>query len=324
MDRDAYLEAAIRDVLTADEPALDRRVGHAALLLATAGAGTAADRLVAHWRAVTDRPVTQLADDAVRARAWAMLFEARGVRPQWADALAPLDLDAEETAHQAFLTRKVSDLDGVLDGSPVADVVAALAPGRPDRVRAALTEGDLERWAELTENHPAPDVATLAATRALAPRLVAGADPLGLGPEWPDQCAGALIAALRERYPTHADSWPELIAAIMLERDQTAPPAASEAEVAAAERRLGTALPADYRKFLLTANGLPDDVTFPRLLPAHELRADSGVVIVSDPAFVLLTATGHAVEVDLAFGSTAHPSFRALLEHHLGLLEASR
>ncbi|MEW2506276.1 SMI1/KNR4 family protein [Amycolatopsis sp. NPDC047767] len=324
MDADAYLEAAVRDVLTADEPTLDRRVGQAALVLATAGAGTAADRLVGHWRAVTERPVTRLVDDAVRARAWAMLFEARGNRPQWADELVPLDLDAEELAHQAFLTRKVSDLDGVLDGSPVAEVVSALAPGRPDRVRAALAEGDLERWAELTENHPSPDVAALAATRALAPRLVAGADPLGLGPDWPDQCAGALIAALRERYPTHPGSWPELVAAIMLERDQTAPPPADEGDITEAERRLGTTLPADYRAFLRTANGLPDDVTFPRLLPAQELRADHGVVIVSDPAFVLLTPTGHAVEVDLAFGSTAHPSFRALLEHHLGLLEASR
>ncbi|MEV0073049.1 SMI1/KNR4 family protein [Amycolatopsis sp. NPDC050768] len=322
MDRDAYLEAAIRDVLTSDEPTLDRRVGHAALLLATAGAD--ADRLVTHWRAVTGRPVTQLADDAVRARAWAMLFEARGNRPQWADELIPLDLDAEESAHQAFLTRRVSDLDGVFDGSPVAGVVSALAPGRPDRVRTALAEGDLEAWAELVAQHPAPDVAALAATRALASRLVAGADPLDLGPEWPGQCAGALVAALRERYPTQPDSWPELVAAIMRERGQTAPPPASEGDLQEAERQLATALPADYREFLRTTNGLPDDVTFPRLLPAHELRADNGVVIVSDPALVLLTATGHAVEVDLAFGSTAHPTFRALLEHHLGLLEACR
>ncbi|MEU4674135.1 SMI1/KNR4 family protein [Amycolatopsis sp. NPDC023774] len=323
MDADAYLEAAVRDVLTGDEAALDRRVGHAALVLAAAGAGTAADRLVAHWRAVTERPATRLADDAVRARAWAMLFEARGGRPQWADELVPLDLDAEELAHRAFLTRKVSDLDGVFDGSPIAGVVSALTPGRPDRVRAALAEGDLDQWAKLTGNHPAPDVAALAATRALAPRLVAGADPMALGPDWPDQCAGALIAALRERYPTHPDSWPELVGAIMRERGQTAPPPASEQDVEEALLQLGTTLPADYREFLRTANGLPDDVTFPRLLPAQELRADNGVVIVSDPALVLLTATGHAVQVDLAFGSTAHPSFRALLEHHLSLLEAS-
>ncbi|WP_326569497.1 SMI1/KNR4 family protein [Amycolatopsis rhabdoformis] len=328
MDRDAYLEAAVRDVLTGDEPTLDRRVGHAALLLATTGTGAGpaedADRLVTHWRAVTGRPVTQLADDAVRARAWAMLFEARGDRPQWADELVPLDLDAEERAHQAFLARRVSDLDGVFDGSPVAGVVSALAPGRPDRVRTALAEGDLAAWAELTASHAAPDVATLAATRGLTARLVAGADPLGLGPDWPGRCAAALIAALRERYPTRPGSWAELVAAIARERGQTAPPPATEEAIASAERRLATRLPEGYREFLRTADGLPADVVFPRLLPAGELRADGDVVIVSEPAVVLLTATGHAVEVDLAWGSTAHPTFRALLEHHLGLLEASR
>lgn len=104
------------------------------------------------------------------------------------------------------------------------------------------------------------------------------------------------------------------------------PAPASESDVTAAETRLGTTLPADYREFLRTADGLPADVVFPRLLPARELRADGPVVIVSEPAVVLLTATGgqwHTVEVDVVFGSTAHPSFRALLEHHLRLLEAA-
>ncbi|QRP44230.1 SMI1/KNR4 family protein [Amycolatopsis sp. FDAARGOS 1241] len=324
MDRDAYLETAIRDVLTGDEPTLDHRVGHAALLLATAGAGAAADRLATQWRSVTERPATRLADDAVRARAWAVLFEARGDRPQWADALTPLDLDAEEQAHQAFLTRQVSDLDGVFDGSPVAAVVGALAPGRSDRVRAALAEGDLPQWTELTANQEQPDVAALGATRNLARQLVHGADPLGLGAEWPDLCAGALVAALRERYPSTADSWPQLVAAIVRERGQVAPPPAADADIRAAETRLGTTLPEDYREFLHTADGLPADVAFPRLLRAEELRADGTVVIVSEPALVLLIATGHAVEVDLTLGSTAHVSFRALLERHLGLLEASR
>ncbi|MFI5609704.1 SMI1/KNR4 family protein [Amycolatopsis sp. NPDC051903] len=324
MDRDAYLETAIHDVLTGDEPTLDHRVGYAALLLATAGAAEAADRLATQWHAVTERPATRLADDAVRTRAWAMLFEARGNRPQWADALPPLDLDAEEQAHQAFLTRKVSDLDGVFDGSPVAGVVGALTPGRPDRVRAALAEGDLAQWTDRTAEQQQPDVAALGATRNLARRLVHGADPLGLGAEWPHLCAGALVAALRERYPSTADSWPDLVAAIVRERGQVAPPAAAEADIRAAETRLGTALPEDYREFLRTADGLPADVVFPRLLRAGELRADGTVVIVSDPALVLLTETGHAVEVDLTFGSTAHGSFRALLERHLGLLEASR
>ncbi|MFD2468617.1 SMI1/KNR4 family protein [Amycolatopsis silviterrae] len=326
MQRDDYLETAVRDVLTADEPAVDRRIGHAALLLATAGASTAADRLVEQWHAVTGRPASVLAEDAVRARAWAMLFEARGNRPQWADALVPLDLDAEEQAHQALLARRASDLDGLFDGSPVAGVVSALAPERPDPVRDALAAADLEAWAAQTANHPNPDVATLAATRPLAARLVAGADPLGLGTEWPDQCAGALIAALRERHPTGPGTLPELVAAILRLRGQRAPAPAEAADLAAAEQRLGVRLPDDYREFLAIADGLPADVVFPRLLSARELRADGAVVIVSDPATVLLTHTGddwRTVEVDLAYGSTAHDSFRALLEHHRRLLEAS-
>lgn len=326
MQRDDYLETAVRDVLTADEAAADRRVGHAALLLATAGASGAADRLVTQWHAVTGRPASVLADDAVRARAWAMLFEARGDRPQWADALVPLDLDAEERAHQAVLARRSSDLDGLFDGSPVAGVVSAIAPQRPDPVRDALAAADLDAWAALVGNHPNPDVATLAATRPLAARLVAGADPLGLGTEWPDQCAGALIAALRERHPTGPASLPELVAAILRLRGQHAPAPVSPASLAAAEQRLGFRLPGDYREFLAIADGLPADVVFPRLLPARELRAEGAVVIVSDPATVLLTHTGdnwRTVEVDLTYGSTAHESFRALLEHHHRLLEAS-
>ncbi|UKD55356.1 SMI1/KNR4 family protein [Amycolatopsis sp. FU40] len=326
MQRDVYLETAVRDVLTADEAAADRRIGHAALLLATAGASDAADRLVTQWHAVTGRPTSVLADDAVRARAWAMLFEARGDRPQWADALVPLDLDAEEQAHQAFLARRASDLDGLFDGSPVAGAVSAIAPKRPDPVRDALAAADLDAWAALAENHPNPDVATLAATRPLAARLVEGADPLDLGKEWPDQCAGALIAALRERHPTGPASLPDLVAAILRLRGQRAPAPASPADLAATEQRLGFRLPDDYREFLTLADGLPADVVFPRLLPARELRADGAVLIVSDPATVLLTHTGdswRAVEVDLTYGSTAHDSFRALLEHHHRLLEAS-
>ncbi|GAA3578618.1 SMI1/KNR4 family protein [Amycolatopsis ultiminotia] len=326
MERSDYLETAVRDVLTADEPAADRRIGHAALLLATAGAAGPADRLVTHWQAVTDRPASVLAEDAVRARAWAMLFAARGDRPQWAESLPPLDLDAQERAHTAFLARTVSDLDGLFEGSPVAGAVSALAPGRPDPVRTALAEGDLDRWAELVANQPDPDVAALAATRALTPSLVAGADPLGLGAEWPEQCAGALIAALRERYPAGPDSWPDLVAAILRLRGQQSPGPAAPAEVAAAEQRLGVRLPEDYREFLAVTDGLPADVVFPRLLPAGELRAEGDVVIVADPAVVLLTRTGgdwRAIEVDLRLGSSAHPSFRALLEHHLRLLEAS-
>ncbi|MBB4685169.1 SMI1/KNR4 family protein [Amycolatopsis jiangsuensis] len=326
MEPSDYLETAVREVLTGDEPAVDRQVGHAALLLATAGAAESADRLVTQWASVTDRPASSLAADAVRARAWAMLFEARGERPQWAESLPPLDLDEEERAHQAFLGRTVSDLDGLFEGSPVAGVVGALAPGRPDPVRTALAEADLDRWAELVTNRPSPDVAALAATRTLAPRLVAGADPLGLGPEWPQQCAGALVAALRERYPAGRESWPDLVAAVLRLRGQHSAGPAAPADVSAAQQRLGVRLPDDYQDFLAVSDGLPADVVFPRLLPARELRGEGDVVIVSEPATVLLTRTGgdwRAIEVDLTHGSSAHPSFRALLEHHLRLLEAS-
>ncbi|MDX3195367.1 hypothetical protein PV458_43800, partial [Streptomyces sp. MN03-5084-2B] len=216
-----YLEAAVRDILTAPEARVDDQVGYAGLLLATSGALDEADRLVTQWLARTERPVTALAADPVRARAWAMLFEARGGRPDWAAGLPPLDLDAEERAHAALLRRPVSDLEGVLPPGPVAEVVKQVAAARPDRARTALAEGDLELWASLAGPHP--DIATLAATRALAPALVAGADPLGLRDE-AAACAGALVAALHERYPLTLGSWPELIAAILRLRAGEPPP----------------------------------------------------------------------------------------------------
>src|SRR3954453_22970240 len=90
----AYLEAAVTDVLTGSENRVDQRVGYAALLLASAGATAEADRLVTRWQAITERPVQYLVANSVQARAWAMLFEARGERPGWAAELTPLDLDA--------------------------------------------------------------------------------------------------------------------------------------------------------------------------------------------------------------------------------------
>ena len=331
MDAGEYLEAAVRDVLTAAEPRVDDQAGYAALLLAVTGALDEADRLVTQWLTRTERPVTALAADPVRARAWAMLFEARGARPEWAGGLPPLDVDAEERAHTAALRRPVSDLDGVLPPGPVAEVVKHVAPARPDRVRTALAEGDLELWASLAG--PRPDVATLAATRALAPALVAGADPLGLR-DWAATCAGALIAALHERYPPELGTWPELVAEIMrlrgdaatepglgplLRRRATLPPPASEAAIRSAELRLGTELPDDHREFLRTCDGLPADVVFPRLLGTADLRAEDGVVVLSDPA-VLLLSSGHVVEVDPVLGTTVHPSFRAALVKHATLL----
>jgi hypothetical protein len=342
VDAGKYLEAVVRDVLTAPEPRVDDQVGYAALLLAVAGALDEADRLVTQWQARTERPVDALAPDPVRARAWAMLFEARGGRPDWAEGLPPLDLDAEERAHTASLRRPVSDLEGVLPPGPIAELVKHVAPARPDRVRAALADGDLTRWASLVG--PRPDVATLAATRALAPALVAGADPLGLR-DWAPAGAGALVAALHERYPPELGSWPQLIAEIvrlrggtpatgstegrlgparpgdspLLRRRPTRPPPASRAAIRSAELRLGVELPADVREFLRTCDGLPADVVFPRLLGTADLRAEGDVVVLSDPA-VLLLSSGHVVEVDPVLGTTVHPSFRAALVKHATLL----
>ncbi|MFJ7217318.1 SMI1/KNR4 family protein [Amycolatopsis sp. NPDC098790] len=344
MDAGDYLEAAVRDVLTAADPVVDDRIGYAALLLAVAGAPEEADRLVEQWLIRTERPVTALAPDPLRARAWAMLFEARGGRPEWASGLSPLDLDAEERAHAVSLRRPVSDLEGVLPPGPVAEVVKQVVPSRPDRVRAALSDGDLELWASLAG--PRPDVATLAATRASAPALVAGADPLGLR-EWAPACAGALVAALHERYPPELGSWPELVAEIMrlrghgsaeppvrggtslgsaelrpaplLRGRSTLPPPASEAAIRSAELRLGVELPPDHREFLRTCDGLPPDIVFPRLLGTADLRAENGVVVLSHPAVLLLSA-GHVVEVDPVLGTTVHPSFRAALVRHATLL----
>ncbi len=326
-----YLEGAVRDVLTAPEARVDDQVGYATLLLAVTGASEEADRLVEQWLARTERPVTALAPDPVRARAWAMLFEARGARPDWASGLTPLVLDAEERSHTASLRRPVSDLEGVLPPGPVAEVVKHVAPARPDRVRTALAEGDLDSWASLAG--PRPDVATLAATRALAPALVAGADPLGLR-DWAPACVGALVAALHERYPPDLGTWPELVAEIMRLRGDgaaeprlgpllrgraTLPPPASEAAIRSAELRLGVELPEDHREFLRTCDGLPADVVFPRLLSTADLRAENGVVVLSEPAVLLLSA-GHVVEVDPVLGTTVHPSFRAALVRHAVLL----
>lgn len=326
MDRDAYLEGAIRDVLSGDEATLDDRIGHAALLFAVSGAAGEADRLITHWHALTERPVTALVPGAVQARAWAMLFEARGSRPDWAAALTPLDLDAEERAHTAYLARRVSDLDSLFGGSPVGEAVSHLGPSRPDKLREAVAAGDLGAWAEIASRQGRPDVAIVAASRRLAPLLVAGADPLGLD-DWPKQGAGALVAALYQRYPPDTGTWRDLIAGVLRMRGGgTAPPPASARNVDAAEARLGLRLPSDYREFLLTCDGLPADVVFPRLLGTAELRAEGGVVVIADPAVVLLTAAGdqwRTVEIDPALGTTVHRTFRELLERHLLLLAQS-
>ncbi|NBH05870.1 SMI1/KNR4 family protein, partial [Amycolatopsis sp. SID8362] len=129
-----------------------------------------------------------------------------------------------------------------------------------------------------------------------------------------------LVAALHERYPPDLGGWPELIAEIRrLRGGSPAPPPASEAAIRSAELRLGVVLPPDHREFLRTCDGLPADVVFPRLLGTADLRAENGVVILADPAVLLLSA-GHVVEVDPVLGTTVHPTFRAALVKHATLL----
>ena len=316
MDPSDYLESAVHDVLTADAPTLDDRIAHAALLLAVSGASTEADRLITAWQARTERPVTTLAATPLRARAWAMVFERTG-KPDWAKPLTPLDLDAEERAHTAWLAKPVSDLEGALPPGIVAEIASQVAPSRPDPLKQALASGDLAEWAARAGARP--DVAALAATRSLAPRLVAGEDPLTLK-DHVESIAGSLIAALHERYPKTFGSWPELLTEILrLRGTDTALEPATPESIEAAEARLGITLPGDYRDFLRTTDGLPADVVFPRLLGASELRQAGSVVVLSEPA-VLLLSGGFVVEVDPVLGTSVHRTFRDLLTRHARLL----
>ncbi|MFD8500252.1 SMI1/KNR4 family protein [Amycolatopsis sp. NPDC059657] len=300
----------MRDVLTASETQVDDRIGYAVLLAASAGAAADADRLVLAWARATERPVSLLAQGHVRARAFAMWFEARGFRPEWAEALVPLDLDAEEAAHDAYLKRAGE--------STLAKLVSMVETPRADPLKAAALTGSLEDWAAVASGRPLPDVATLLACRRFGPELAAGANPLGIDAP---ALVGDLIAALRHRYPPAADSWPELVAEIMrLRGEGLAPPPATVETLDATERRLRARLPDEYREFLLTCDGLPSDVIFPRLLPAAELWARDEVVVLSEPAVLTLARTGHVVEYDPELGTTVHAGFRALVEHHLSLL----
>jgi hypothetical protein len=345
-ERDEYLESAVRDVLTADETRVDTTIGFAALLLASAGAIAESDRVVTRWHTLTERPVTLLAADSVKARAWAMLFEARGERPSWADALTPLDLDAEERAHLTYLSRADAivplGLSELFGDSPAAKIVSGLAEkldseSRTDKVRTAAADaetearegkpGRLDVWADLAVARTPPDVVSLVACRHVAPLLVAGADPLGLR-EWAGRCAGDLIAALDRRFPPRPPgTWPELVTEIMRLRGGEVPAPAGPGALTEAERRLGTRLPDDYRAFLSTCDGLPADEVFPRLLGAAELvPAEAGVVLISERSehgVLALSPVGGgwlALELDPVLGTTPHRSFRALLEHHLDLL----
>ncbi|ASR34840.1 hypothetical protein BAY61_07470 [Prauserella marina] len=344
-------ERAVREVLTAADGKVDAVIGSSALLLACTGALGESDRLVLRWLDVTGRPVTELAADPVRARAWAMLFEARGARPEWARELLPLDLDAEERAHLAHLggpgakdtgdgllafVNKLGELTGSMGSTE--DEKEPRTPGQRLRRHAAEAEtlaaaGDREgalaalgEWALLAKDLPEPDVATLAAGRHVAPLLVDGA--LTVPGEWARDYAGTLVAALLTRY--RADRAPldlaGLIGEIMRLRGEphSTPPPATPAGIAFAEQRLGITLPPSYRDFLLTCDGLPGDVVFPRLLGVAELGLVKSVLPISEPPrLVLLPGNAAVVEWDPVFGTTTHSGIRAVLEEHLRLLEAA-
>ncbi|WP_236809100.1 SMI1/KNR4 family protein [Amycolatopsis albispora] len=331
------------DVLTAGEPQVDRAVGDTALLLAGSGFPGEADRLVRTWRSVTERPAAALVPGPVHARAWAMLFEARGERPDWAGELLPLDLDAEEAAHRAYLSRPVPSLPtGLLGDTTAGKIVSGLAEhleqGAEDPAKTALLRAeDLARegehdaalaaladWAALRPSMPAA-----LACRHLAPLLVAGADPLGLGEEHATALAAELIAALRTRYAAKSASldWPSLIDRVLELREACGRAPASTRDIEAAETRLGRELPPDYREFLRTTDGLPADVAFPRLLAAAELTAHGGVVPVSErgESMILLSpvASGWVVvQTDALLGTSTYRTFRELMEEHLRLLES--
>lgn len=365
----AYTDACVADVLLGPPATHATVIGDAALLLMSVGGAAAADRLCDRWLVLTEQSATDLLRDDAAARGFAQLFAASGTLPAWAASLTPLDVHAEADAHRRWLDRADSPVDaGAFGTSTAGRVVEGLAqhaaaepnPLRQLAARAddAAADGDQDRarellaeWAERAG--PRPPVAQVAGCRHLAPLLVDGAlaMPLGIGgidsvgSDWPDDCAAALLAALRTRQPDHEQddvSMAALVRRVLAARhagaatDEPAPepepPATAEA-ITAAERRIGHRLPEDYRAFLATTNGLPADVVFPRLLPADELQpTEGGVVVISDrttDGLVTLVPPGSAngrwrvVEVDLGLGSTAHPSFTALLRAHLALLDGN-
>ncbi|WP_051400077.1 SMI1/KNR4 family protein [Haloechinothrix halophila] len=364
----AYADACVADVLLGAPATQATVIGDAALLLTCVGDGAAADRLCDRWLALTEQPATDLLADDAAARGFAQLFAARRTHPAWAAGLSPLDVDAEAATHRTWLDRADSPIEpgsfGTLTAARIAEGLAQRTVAEPNPLRRlaaqaedAAAEGDTSRamallaeWSDRAG--PRPRVAQLAGCHHLAPLLADGAlaEPLGIHDGWPDDCAGALIAALRLRQRDHhggagtADdvSMAELVRCVLAARragaaeDEPAPtaePPATADAIAAAEHRIGYRLPDDYRDFLATTDGLPADVVFPRLLRADELRpSETGVVVISDrteDGLVTLVPPGSSdgrwrvIEVDLGLGSTAYPSFTALLRGHLALLDGN-
>lgn len=354
------LESRVTDVLRAPDATVDSVIADAAMLITCTGEAAEADRLCEQWLEATERPAAALVADPLIARGFAVLFAARELIPAWAAGVPPLDIAAERRAHREYLARPDPPVPaGLFGDSPAGRLLAPLA-GRmeddasvdPRKLLAAeaeaaaaagnrkLVEELLTRWAERASSRPR--VAMLAGCERLAPLLLDGAlaGPLGLAPGWPQRCAGELIAALRLRYPAsgEAGTWRELIEEILSARAiADLPPArppdgASAAAIAAAEDRLRLRLPDDYREFLAVSDGLPADVVFPRLLATAELEPGRrGAVVISErtaQGFVAIVPTDGAsgwrvVEWDTVLGATVHDDLRALLRHHLSLLNAS-
>lgn len=357
---EGYLDARVHEILTAGESVVDAVVGEVALLLVAVGAGTEADRLCARWASATERPAGGLMPDAVSVRAFRAVLASSARRPDWARDLPGAGLEgapgrtADDQAQRRHLDSAVPLVPDEAAGAagPVLGALAGhLDPLRPDarrvlvaRAAEAMAAGDregavaaLRAWA--ARSGPRPKAATVVATRPMLALLGEGvlADALGIERDWPARCVGDLVAALHTRTAARASGrdalpWPELIDRIMAARagdgtlpTEPAPGPADPAAVHAAEVRVGFALPADYRRFLLTCDGLPADVVFPRLLGAAELRsAEPGSTRISAASphgvFALL-ASGEVVEHDPLYGRSTWPGVRALLEHHLRLVE---
>src|SRR5690606_40642333 len=127
-----------------------------------------------------------------------MLFAARGVTPDWAGELPPLDLDAEEHAHRQHLA-------GVRRRPGVEATLAELAAQAEERAEAGDVPGAREAvatWARVARDTPRPDMATFAGCRPVAVLLTAGA--LALPERWVHACADPLAVALQPRSPVAA------------------------------------------------------------------------------------------------------------------------